>query len=112
MEIIRGLRSVFGELNGNDRIINKSSWPPRSAYLNPYGCYLWGNLKSVIYAKNPHDLEALKQNIREAIYNIQKSELNKFSEICLKESRHFSQQKTDILNIFWILIIILIDIFD
>jgi hypothetical protein len=28
-----------------------------------------------VYANNPHDLEALKENIREAIYNIQEREL-------------------------------------
>jgi hypothetical protein len=39
--------------------------------LNPCGFYLWGELRSVVHANNPHDLEALKQNIREAIYNIQ-----------------------------------------
>jgi hypothetical protein len=44
--------------------------PPRSPDLNPCDFYLWGKLKSVVYAKNPHDLEALKQNLREAIYNI------------------------------------------
>jgi hypothetical protein len=50
-------------------------------------------LKSVAYAKNPHDLEALKQNIREAV--------NKFPEIYLKEFRHVSQQRADIFNFFY-----------
>jgi hypothetical protein len=69
---------------------------------------LWGKLKSVVYANNPNDLQALKQNIREAIYDIQQCELqhvsrnlfkriqaclttegrNMFPEICLKEFRH------------------------
>jgi hypothetical protein len=42
-----------------------------------------------------------KPNIREAIYNIQQRELHKFPEICLKEFRHVSQQRADILNIFY-----------
>jgi hypothetical protein len=43
---------------------------------NPYDfLYLWGKLESVVYDNNPHDLEALKQNIREAIYNILQREL-------------------------------------
>jgi hypothetical protein len=42
----------------------------------------WGKLKSVVYANNPHDQESLKQNIREAIYNIQQRELQQVSEIC------------------------------
>jgi hypothetical protein len=69
-ESIRALRGVFRELNGVDRIINKGLWPPRSPDF-----YLWGKLKSVVYATKPHDVEARKQNMREAIYNIQEREL-------------------------------------
>jgi hypothetical protein len=76
---------VFGELNGDgeDRIINKGLWPLRSPDLNPCDFYLWGKLKRVVYANNPHDLEALKQNIPEAIYNIKQREVsrNLFYEI-------------------------------
>jgi hypothetical protein len=50
-----------------------------------------------VYGNNPHDLEALKQNIREAIYNIQQRELQQVSRNLLKriqacltaEGRHF-----------------------
>jgi hypothetical protein len=45
---------------------------------------LWGKLKNVLYAKNPHDLEALKQNFREAIYNIQQRELQQVSSNLVK----------------------------
>jgi hypothetical protein len=55
--------------------------------LNPRDFYLWGKLKSVVYANNSHDLEALKQNIHKAID--------------IKEFRHVSQQRTDMLNIFY-----------
>jgi hypothetical protein len=75
---------VFGEINGEDRIINKGLWPPRSPDPNPCGFYLWGKLKSVVYAINPHDLEALKQNICEAIYNIQQRELQQVSRNLFK----------------------------
>jgi hypothetical protein len=34
----------------------------------------WHN-KNVLYANNPHSLKALKQNICEAVYNIQQCEL-------------------------------------
>jgi hypothetical protein len=59
------------------------------------------NSKSVVYAKHPHALEALKQNIREAVYNIQQCEsqqvyrnLFKIIEACLTaEGKH--------LNIFY-----------
>jgi hypothetical protein len=96
-DTIRALRGVFGEINGGNRIISKGLWPPRSPDLNPCVFHLWGKLKSIVYANNPHDLEALKQNIREAVYNIQKRELQQTSrslfkriQACLTaESRHF-----------------------
>jgi hypothetical protein len=62
---------------------------------------LWGKLKSVVYANNPHDLEALKQNIREAVYNIQQRELQQVPEICIKQFRHVSQQTAGFLKIFY-----------
>jgi hypothetical protein len=34
-ETIRTLCGVFGEFNGEDRIISKGLWPPRSTGLNP-----------------------------------------------------------------------------
>jgi hypothetical protein len=88
---------VFGEINGEDRIISKGLWPPRSPDLNTCDFYLWGKLRSVAYANNLHILEALKQNIREAIYNIQQRELQQVSlnlfkriQACLTaEGRHF-----------------------
>jgi hypothetical protein len=50
-----------------------------------------------VYASNPHELEALKHNILEAVYNIQQHELQQVSqnafkrmEACLRaEGRHF-----------------------
>jgi hypothetical protein len=38
-----------------------------------------GKLGSVVYANNPHDPQALKQYIHEAIYNIQQHELQQVS---------------------------------
>jgi hypothetical protein len=43
-----------------------------------------GELKNVAYANNLHDLEALKQSIREAIYNIQQHELQQVSRNLFK----------------------------
>jgi hypothetical protein len=88
---------VFEEFNGEDRIISKGLWPPRSPDLKLCDFYLWGKLKSVVYVNNPHDLEALNQNIREEIYNIQQSKLRQISwnlfkriQACLTaEGRHF-----------------------
>jgi hypothetical protein len=52
----------------------------------------WGKLKRVVYANNPHDLEALKQNICEATDNILQCELQQVSR---------NLQRVDILNIFY-----------
>jgi hypothetical protein len=43
-----------------------------------------GKLKSVVYANNPHGLEALKQNIREAMSNIQQRELQQVTRNLFK----------------------------
>jgi hypothetical protein len=96
-ETIRALRGVSGELNGANRIISKGLWPPRSLDLNLCDFNLWGKLNNIVYASNPHDAEALKQNIREAIYNIPESELQKVSRNLFKriqtrltgERRHY-----------------------
>jgi hypothetical protein len=74
-ETIWALRGVFDEIDGEDRIISKGLWPARSPDLNPCDFYLWKELKSVVYANSQHDLEALKQNSCEGIYNIQQREL-------------------------------------
>jgi hypothetical protein len=58
---------------------------------------LWGILKNVVYANNPH--EALKQNICDAIYNIQQCKLQQVSRNLFKsiqtyltaEGRHFEK---------------------
>ena len=56
------LRPVF-----EDRIISRRAdvvWPPRSCDLTPLDYYLWG-------ADKPETIDALKDNIREAIGEIQ-----------------------------------------
>ena len=46
-------------------------WPPRSCNLTPLDYYLWGAVKDKCYADKPEILDALKNNIREAIGEIQ-----------------------------------------
>lgn len=63
------LRPVF-----EDRIISSRAdvvWPPRSCDLTPLDYYLWGALKDECYADKPETIDALKDNIREAIGEIQ-----------------------------------------
>ena len=45
-------------------------WPPRSCDLTPLDYYLWGAIKDKCYADKPDTIDALKDNIREAICEI------------------------------------------
>jgi hypothetical protein len=53
-EAIRALRGVFGEPNGKDRFV-----VPLISRCKPLW-FLWVKLQWVVYADNPHGLEALK----------------------------------------------------
>ena len=62
-------RLVFG-----DRIISRKVngvWPPRSCDITPLDYYLWDAVKDQCYAVKPATIDALKNNIREAICEIQ-----------------------------------------
>ena len=63
------LRPVF-----EDRIISRRAdvvWPPRSCYVTPLDHYLWGAVKDKCYVDKPETIDDLKDNIREAIGEIQ-----------------------------------------
>ena len=63
------LRPVF-----EDCIISRRAdvvWPPRSYDLTPLDYYLWGAFKDKCYTDKPETIDALKDNIREAIGEIQ-----------------------------------------
>ena len=63
------LRPVF-----EDRIISRRAdavWPPRSYDLTLLDYYLWGAFKDKCYAYKPETIDALKDNIRKAIGEIQ-----------------------------------------
>ena len=63
------LRPVF-----KDRITSRRAnvvWPPRSCDLRPSDYYLWGAVKVMCYADKPETTDALKDNIRETIGEIQ-----------------------------------------
>ena len=63
------LRPVF-----EDCIINRRPdvvWPPRSCDLTPLDYFLWGAVKDKRYADKPETIDALKDNIHEAIGEIQ-----------------------------------------
>ena len=63
------LRPVF-----EDRIISRKAdvdWPPRSYDLTLLDYYLWSAVKDKCYAEKPETIDALKDNIRKAIGEIQ-----------------------------------------
>jgi hypothetical protein len=86
------LCSVFGEINGEDRIIGKGLWPPRSPDLNPCDFYLRGKLSMTWRIWNRIFVKLFT--------TFSNANCTKFPEICLIEFRHVSQQRTDIFNIF------------
>ena len=63
------LRPVF-----EDRIISRRAdgvWTPRSCDLTPLDYYLWGAIKDKCYADKPETIDALEDNTREGIGEIQ-----------------------------------------
>ncbi|GFU34711.1 uncharacterized protein TNCV_1994181 [Trichonephila clavipes] len=55
------LKDTFG-----DRLISRFgpvNWPPRSCDLTPLDYFLWGYVKSLVYAKKPQTLDHLEDNI-------------------------------------------------
>ncbi|GFV04593.1 putative DD41D transposase [Trichonephila clavipes] len=54
------LISLFGPVN----------WPPRSCGLTPLDYFLWGYVKSLVYADKPQSLDNLEDNIRRVIADI------------------------------------------
>ena len=63
------LRPVF-----EDRTISRRAnvvWPPWSCDFTPLNYYLWGAVKDKCYTDKPETIDALKDNICEAIGKIQ-----------------------------------------
>ncbi|GFS47982.1 protein kinase domain-containing protein [Trichonephila clavipes] len=59
------LKDTFG-----DRLISRFgpvNWPPRSCDLTPLDYFLWGYVKSLVYADKPQTLDHLEDNIRRRV---------------------------------------------
>ncbi|GFW14745.1 uncharacterized protein TNCV_1562081 [Trichonephila clavipes] len=70
------LKDTFG-----DRLISRFgpvNWPPRS--LTPLDYFLWGYVKSLVYADKPQMLNYLEDNIRGVIADIRPQMLEKVIE--------------------------------
>ncbi|GFV63111.1 uncharacterized protein TNCV_1345701 [Trichonephila clavipes] len=62
------LKDTFG-----DRLISRFgpvNWPPRSCDLTPLDYFLWGYVKSLVYADKPQTLDHLEDNVRRVIADI------------------------------------------
>ncbi|GFV84000.1 DUF4817 domain-containing protein [Trichonephila clavipes] len=62
-------RATIGLLKdtfGNQLIshFGPANWPPRSCDLTPLDYFLWGYVKSLVYADKPQTLDHLEDNIR------------------------------------------------
>ena len=67
-ETINLIKQMFGE-----RVISQKAdvpWPPRSCDLTPLDFFLWGFLKSKVYASKPATIGELQQNIGAEISKI------------------------------------------
>ncbi|GFV76004.1 transposable element Tc3 transposase [Trichonephila clavipes] len=72
------LKDMFG-----DRLISRFgpvNWPPRSCDLTPLDYFLWGCVKSLVYADKPQTLDLLEDNIRHVIADIRPQMLEKVIE--------------------------------
>ncbi|GFV39939.1 putative transposable element [Trichonephila clavipes] len=66
-----------------DRLISRFgpvNWPPRSCDLTPLDYFLWGYVKSLVYADKPQTLDYLEDNIRRVIADIRPQMLEKVIE--------------------------------
>ncbi|GFT05540.1 DUF4817 domain-containing protein [Trichonephila clavipes] len=72
------LKDTFG-----DRLLSRfgpMNWPPRSRDLTPLDYFLWGYVKSLVYADKPQTLDHLEGNIRRVIADIRPQMLEKVIE--------------------------------
>ncbi|GFV65075.1 DUF4817 domain-containing protein [Trichonephila clavipes] len=72
------LKDTFG-----DRLISRFdpvNWPPRSCDLTPLDYFLWGYVKSLVYADKPQTLDHLEDNTRRVIADIRPQRLEKVIE--------------------------------
>ncbi|GFW04975.1 putative LOC100569746 [Trichonephila clavipes] len=72
------LKDTFG-----DRLISRFvpvNWPPISCDLTPLDYFLWGYVKSLVYADKPQMLDHLEDNIRRVIADIRPQMLEKVIE--------------------------------
>lgn len=90
------LKTRFG-----DKIISRNcpvNYPPRSCDLTPCDFFLWGYVKSQVYADNPTTIEQLKINIERAIGEIQPNLCEKVMENWTNRMRYVRRSRGAHLN--------------
>lgn len=78
------------------RVISRfgdQNWPPRSCDLTPLDFFLWGFLKSMVYANKPTTTQALKEEIGRCINEIPQHLCKKVIENFIKRSRVCQQSR-------------------
>ncbi|XP_008189644.1 uncharacterized protein LOC100569743 [Acyrthosiphon pisum] len=90
---INAIQQIFG-----NRIISKNGdihWPPRSPDSSICDFFLWGYLKSKVYARKPRNIDELKNKIKEEIASIPLEVIHRVVENirnrleeCLKRDGH------------------------
>ncbi|GFW53422.1 DUF4817 domain-containing protein [Trichonephila clavipes] len=76
-------QSIYLKDTFDDRLISRFgpvNWPPRSCDLTPLDYFLWGYVKSLVYADKPQTLDHLEHNIRRVIADIRPRMLEKVIE--------------------------------
>ncbi|GFV98983.1 transposable element Tcb1 transposase [Trichonephila clavipes] len=95
------LKDTFG-----DRLISRFgpvNWPSRSCDLTPLDYFLWGYVKSLVYADKPQTLDHLEDNIRRVIADIRPQMLEKVLtrvDSCCFKSKFYRKDLIDELQIF------------
>ncbi|GFS68713.1 uncharacterized protein TNCV_1959171 [Trichonephila clavipes] len=80
------LKDTFG-----DRLVSRFgpvNWPPRSCDLTPLDYFLWGYVKSLVYADKPQTLDHLEDNIRRVIADIRPQMVEKSRKLDVQIGLH------------------------
>ncbi|GFS99405.1 uncharacterized protein TNCV_1602071 [Trichonephila clavipes] len=79
----RPMDSQFRTYTFGDRLISRFGpvkWPPRSCDLTPLDYFLWGYVKSLVYADKPKTLDHLEDNILRVSADLRPQMLEKVIE--------------------------------
>lgn len=68
-------------------------WPPRSCDLTPLDYFLWGYVKSLVYADKPASIQALEDNITRVIGEIPADMLEKVTQNWTSRMDHLKRSR-------------------